>query len=338
MSQSVGVIGCGYWGKNLVRNFHQLGALAAICDSDPRRLQTLSTQFPGVKTCLSPIELYSDPGITAVAIATPAETHYELSKEALLAGRDVFVEKPLALTCEDGESIVNLAERTGRLLMVGHLLEYHFAILKLAEVVKRGDLGDILYVYSNRLNLGKVRREENILWSFAPHDVSVLLMLLREMPTEVRATGGNYLQKNVADVTITNLTFPSGARAHIFVSWLHPYKEHKLVVIGSNKMAVFDDTATQGKLRVYDKGIDWVDGQPIARATAETTLFYQEGEPLRNECQHFLEAIRTGAQPRTDGHNGLRVLRVLEASQKSLENGGMVVKLEVPGREVAVGY
>jgi UDP-2-acetamido-3-amino-2,3-dideoxy-glucuronate N-acetyltransferase len=195
-----------------------------------------------------------------------------------------------------------------------------------------------LYVYSNRLNLGKVRREENILWSFAPHDVSVLLMLLREMPTEVRATGGNYLQKNVADVTITNLTFPSGARAHIFVSWLHPYKEHKLVVIGSNKMAVFDDTATQGKLRVYDKGIDWVDGQPIARATAETTLFYQEGEPLRNECQYFLEAIRTGAQPRTDGHNGLRVLRVLEASQKSLENGGMVVKLEVPGREVAVGY
>lgn len=324
----VAVVGCGYWGKNLVRNFSQLGSLRLICDSDPKSLQTQGALYPKVEVTDSFANVLADQEIQAVVLATPAARHYEQVKQALLAGKDVFVEKPLALHHGEGADLVNLASERGAILMVGHILEYHPAVSLLKEIIQRGDLGEILYLYSNRLNLGKVRQEENILWSFAPHDISVICSLLGAEPIEVSASGGSYLQSGIADVTITNLTFAAGVRAHIFVSWLHPYKEQKLVVVGSRKMAVFDDTAREGKLKIYDKGIEWRAGQPVPRQTSETTLFFEELEPLRLECEHFLARIQDRQQPLTGGQSALTVLRVLEGCQISLERGGSSLRLD----------
>jgi UDP-2-acetamido-3-amino-2,3-dideoxy-glucuronate N-acetyltransferase len=252
-----------------------------------------------------------------------------------MAGKDVFVEKPLALNVPEAERLVALAESKRRVLMVGHLLEYHPAIRKLKDLVDAGELGDIHYIYSNRLNLGKVRKEENILWSFAPHDISVILLLVGHLPEWTSTTGESYLQHDVPDVTMTCLAFPGKARAHIFVSWLHPSKEQKLVVIGSRKMAVFDDVVRESKLKIFDKGIEWLHGEPVVRQTAESTLFFPETEPLREELSHFVECVRRRSAPKTDGRNGVRVLRVLEACQRSLERGGQPVRLEAT--PVAVG-
>jgi UDP-2-acetamido-3-amino-2,3-dideoxy-glucuronate N-acetyltransferase len=275
--------------------------------------------------------------VDAVVLATPAALHYEQARAALLQDKHVFVEKPLALHYREGQALVELAEARGLVLMVGHILEYHPGIVLLNEIVRRGDLGRLWYVYSNRLNLGKVRQEENILWSFAPHDISVISTIVGAEPELVSSMGSNYLQAGIADVTVTNLVFPEGVRGHVFVSWLHPYKEQKLVVVGDRRMAVFDDAAKEGKLKVYDKGIDWREGVPVPRQTSETVLFFDTTEPLKLECQHFLNAVRTGAIPTTDGRNGLRVLRTLEASQMSLERGGMPVALsEVAEQEPAV--
>jgi UDP-2-acetamido-3-amino-2,3-dideoxy-glucuronate N-acetyltransferase len=250
-----------------------------------------------------------------------------MAEAALLAGKDVFVEKPLALRYRDGEKLVQFAEKANRILMVGHLLEYHPAILKLKELIDKGELGKIQYVYSNRLNLGRVRREENILWSFAPHDIAVILRLIGELPLEVSATGGAYLQPNIADVTVTNLHFDNGVRAHIFVSWLHPYKEHRLVVIGSKKMAVFNDLAAAGKLLLYDQGIEWVNGEPVPRKNPETNVEFDAIEPLKAECLHFLHSIETRSRPRTDGSSALDVLSVLQACQRSLQTHGALIQL-----------
>ena len=233
----------------------------------------------------------------------------------------------------EGEKLVDLARRKQQILMVGHILEYHPGILKLEELVKKGELGKINYVYSNRLNLGKFRKEENILWSFAPHDISVILLLLGEMPLEVSAHGGNYLQQEIADVTVTNMHFAGGARAHIFVSWLHPYKEQKLVVVGDKKMAVFDDVAPQDKLLLFEHRIDWIDRIPVPRKEDAKVIEFSFTEPLREECAHFVESIASRRLPRTDGEEGLRVLRILEASQESLKNNGRVVSLLRPTLE-----
>ena len=240
---NLAVVGVGHWGKNLVRNFHDLGALTALCDADESIETNYKRQYPGVKFYRKLGELLSDPSITAVALATPAVTHYEMAKEVLLADKDVFVEKPLSIDVKHGEELVRLAEAKGRILMVGHILQYHPAILKLQHLIRDGALGKINYVYSNRLNIGKIRTEENILWSFAPHDISVILSLLNEMPSRVACHGSAYLNRDVYDVTLSHFDFPSGVQAHIFVSWLHPVKEQRLVVVGSEKMAVFDDTA-----------------------------------------------------------------------------------------------
>lgn len=323
----VGLVGCGYWGRNLARNLHQLGRLAAVCDSDPQVLAKLRADYPGLRLERGFERLLKRSDVRAVAVAAPAAQHYELVRRALEAGKDVFVEKPLALRVAEAEDLVALARRAKRVLMVGHILEYHPAILKLAELVRAGELGEIHYVYSNRANLGKVRREENILWSFAPHDISVILLLLGTLPETAQTSGQHFLQHDVADVTLTFLSFPGQARAHVFVSWLHPFKEQKLVVIGSRKMAVFDDVVKESKLRLYDKGIEWRNGQPVIRQTAESTLFFSENEPLREELLHFLECVETRATPRTDGASGLRVLRVLDACQRSLEQGGVPVAL-----------
>jgi UDP-2-acetamido-3-amino-2,3-dideoxy-glucuronate N-acetyltransferase len=324
---SLALLGCGYWGKNLARNLHQLGSLVWVCDPDPAILKTVKASYPGVRTARAFDRVLEDKGVKAVVIAAPAEQHHTLAKRALLSGKDVFVEKPLALRVEDAQELVELAARRKRVLMVGHILEYHPAIRKLKDLVDSGELGEIHYLYSNRLNLGKVRQEENILWSFAPHDISVILLLLGALPEWASTAGQHYLQHQVADVTMTCLGFPGKARAHIFVSWLHPFKEQKLVVIGSRKMAVFDDVVKEGKLKIYDKGIEWKDGRPVIRQTAESTLFFPEMEPLREELLHFLDCVKTRKTPRTDGENGLRVLRVLDACQRSLGQDGQPVRL-----------
>ena len=324
---NVAVIGSGYWGKNLVRNFNELGVLHTICDKDVRILRSFQERYPDVEFQTSFEAVIRDPSVDAVAIATPAETHYELAKRALLADKDVFVEKPLALLVEDAEDLYDLSTNRDRKLMVGHVLLFHPAIIKLKEIIDSGELGKINYIYSNRLNLGKFRSEENILWSFAPHDISVILYLLEEMPSHIVAQGGNYLNRDIADVTISVLSFKSGVKGHIFVSWLHPNKEQKLVVVGDKKMAVFDDTLPEGKLRVHNKGVDWVNRQPVPRKNKAKSVAIDPYEPLRAECEHFLKCIESGITPRTDGMNGIQVLKVLNSCQDSLENNGSVVEL-----------
>jgi UDP-2-acetamido-3-amino-2,3-dideoxy-glucuronate N-acetyltransferase len=326
---AVGLAGCGAWGANVARNLHQLGHLAVLCDSRKAALERAQAACRGVRGTTRFQRLLDDESLQAIAVATPAETHFAMARAALLAGKDVFVEKPLALDVRQAEELVALARKNKRILMVGHLLEYHPAIRKLKDLVAAGDLGDIHYLYSTRVNLGRVRKEENILWSFAPHDVSVILLLLDAMPEWASTNGQHYLQHEIADVTMTCLGFPGRPRAHIFVSWLHPYKEQKLVVIGSRKMAVFDDVVKEGKLKIFDKGIEWSkDGEPVTRQTAETTLFFPEKEPLLEELAHFVDCVRTRRTPRTDGQNGLRVLRVLDACQRSLSAGGQPIWLD----------
>lgn len=322
------VIGAGYWGRNLVRNFAQLKVLHTICDNDENRLKQMEKDYPEVNKIMVFGEVLGNDEIDAVVIAAPVEQHYHLTKEALLAGKDVFCEKPLALTVEEGVELTTLAQKNKRILMVGHLLEYHPAVMKLKELVDKGELGKINYIYSNRLNLGKIRREENILWSFAPHDISIILLLLNEMPTEISAQGGNYLHTQIADITVTNLIFKSGVKSHIFVSWLHPYKEQKLIVIGDKKMAVFDDVAKEDKLLLYPHKIDWIDRIPVPKKEHAQKVDFEMKEPLHEECLHFLHCLKTRQTPKTDGNNGVKVLKVLQASQLSLENNGMVVALE----------
>lgn len=317
----VAVAGCGHWGRNHVRNFAELGALVAVHDVDPAAAQNAATAF-GVPV-VSWAAVLDDPDVDAVVIATPAAQHADMAREALLAGKDVFVEKPLALDTHDGQAVVDLAESLGRVLMVGHLLHYHPAFLKLAELVHGGRLGKLQYLYSNRLNFGKFRREEDILWSFAPHDVSMILHLVGSEPETVETMASAYLQKEIADVTTTHLTFRDGTFAHIFVSWLHPFKEHKLVVVGDQGMAVFDDAAPWAdKLRFYAHAVAWHDGAPEPTRAEPETVPLEEAEPLRMECAHFLDCVRTRARPRTDGREGLRVLSVLQSARESMMRRG----------------
>lgn len=333
--KKIAVVGCGHWGKNLIRNFHTLGALTHVCDANEGALQTMQDQYPGVGVCRDYKQLLTSDEVDGVVIAAPAEQHASMAEAALLAGKDVFVEKPLALRYRDGERLVRLAEQTKRVLMVGHLLEYHPAVSRLKELIDDGELGRIQYIYSNRLNLGRVRQEENILWSFAPHDIAVILRLVGDVPLEVIATGGAYLQPNIADVTVTNLLFDHGVRAHIFVSWLHPYKEQRLVVVGSKKMASFNDTAETDKLMLYDQGIEWVDGALTPRKGSGTPVEFDTSEPLTAECLEFIECMETRRQPKTDGASALRVLEVLQASQRSLQTQGQPVQLTNSQLEVA---
>jgi UDP-2-acetamido-3-amino-2,3-dideoxy-glucuronate N-acetyltransferase len=320
---SVAVIGCGYWGKNLVRNFKELGALAAICDMSEVAAKAMSAAHGVPARGLA--DLLSDPTIKGVAIATPAETHYAIAKAAMEAGKAVFVEKPLALDLAEAEALAEQAERLGSVLMVGHLLQYHPAFLAIKDIVRKGDLGRVQYVYSNRLNLGKVRREENILWSFAPHDISMILSLMGGEPESVLCSGAAFLHNVIADVTTTHMDFPGGAQAHIFVSWLHPFKEQKLVVVGEKGMAVFDDGEPwTGKLKLYPHHIDWIDGRPQPVKADPVPVKLDEAEPLKLECSHFLERIAKGDPARTDGAEGVRVLKVLHAADRSLKEGRTV--------------
>ncbi|MDA3833311.1 MAG: Gfo/Idh/MocA family oxidoreductase [Spirochaetales bacterium] len=319
-NKNIAVVGTGYWGKNLVRNFHSLEALHTVCDTNPDTLRSFIEQYPGVQGAGSFSELLVNPEIKGIAISTPAETHANLARQAMLAGKDVYVEKPLCLSEQEGDELNSIAKYHNRILMVGHLLWYHPVVLKLKALVDSGALGRLQYIYSNRLNMGLLRREENVLWSFAPHDVSVILGLTGEMPVSVRAQGGNYLHQNIADTTVTLMNFASGVRAHIFVSWLHPFKEQKLVVVGDKQMAVFDDTIPwEEKLKLYPHTIDWIDNVPVANKAEAQCVEVPQDEPLRAECLHFIECIQQRKQPRTDAQEGLQVLRVLNACQASLE-------------------
>jgi UDP-2-acetamido-3-amino-2,3-dideoxy-glucuronate N-acetyltransferase len=327
MGSNIAVVGVGYWGKNLVRNFYDLGALGALCDGQESVEANYRRQYEGLRFYRDFGAVLADPAITGIALATPAVTHYEMAKAALEAGKDIMVEKPLAIDVRHGEELVRLAAAKGRILMVGHILQYHPAILKLRKLIQEGSLGKINYLYSNRLNIGKIRTEENILWSFAPHDISVMLSLLNEMPARVSCKGGGYLNPSVYDVTLSHFDFPSGVQAHIFVSWLHPVKEQRLVVVGSEKMAVFDDTA-EHKLVLYPHKVEWRNRIPTAVKANGEVVALEDREPLREECQHFLDCIETRTAPVSDGAEGLRVLRVLDACQRAVVNGTIDVPAE----------
>tara|TARA_B100001123_G_C15301148_1_gene1021081 strand:+ start:872 stop:2401 length:1530 start_codon:yes stop_codon:yes gene_type:complete len=315
------LIGAGHWGKNLARVFHGLGILKAICESSEEILLIQAAQYPDVDTTTSFDEILASPDINAIALATPAEKHYLMAKKALLAGKHVFVEKPLSITVQEGEDLVKISKQIGRVLFVGHILQYHPAVKIVKRMLQDGELGKLQYIYSNRLNLGKIRREENILWSFAPHDISVILSLVGKEPIDVIATGTNILHPEIADTTITNMNFPSGVGAHIFVSWLHPFKEQKLVIIGDHKMLVFDDTAPiDQKLMLYPHQILWKRGVPVSEKKDGYSIDLSKDwvEPLISECRAFIYAIN-GKPAFTDGEEGLRVLKVLQRAQLSMD-------------------
>jgi len=323
---NIAVVGAGYWGKNLVRVFHQLGTLRLVCDTNKDNLQRTKKEYPELEITDDFSKVLEDDEIKAVVIATPAITHFKLAKLAFINQKDVFVEKPLALSVKEGRELVNLAKKKRKILMIGHLLFYHPAFVELKRRVKKGELGKIRYIWSNRLNFGKLRREENVLWSFAPHDISLIVDLLG-MPSCVQALSKSYLQHNIPDITLTFLKFKGDRAAHIFVSWLNPFKEQKLAVIGSKKMAVFDDQA-KDKLVMYSHKVKWDKNNfPQAIKDEGKVIKIKNKEPLLEEAKHFLECIKKRKKPMTDGQEGLMVLEVLDACQRSLEKRGKIINI-----------
>jgi predicted dehydrogenase len=320
----VGVVGLGYWGPNLARNFDRLPetALRWICDGSDASRARWAPHFPNTKVSADLDELLADPELDAVVIATPVPTHAALARRVMEGGKHCFVEKPVAQSVADAEAVAAAAKETGRVLMVGHLLEYHPGVEKLKQIADSGDLGELHYLYSNRLNLGKLRADENALWSLGAHDVSVVLLLAGEEPTEVEAFGESYMRAGVEDVVFCYLRFPSGIAAHLHLSWLDPHKERRLTVVGSQRMATFDDMELEGKVTVYDKGFDQnfdSFGEYIARSGDIWSPRVPNDEPLRIECKHFADAVKNGTEPRSGAASGVRVVRVLEELQKSLD-------------------
>jgi predicted dehydrogenase len=321
----VAVVGLGYWGPNLARNFAALpgSELRWLCDADENALAQVGAALRGPRTTTSLDEVLEDPQVDAVALATPVPTHADLAVRVLQAGKHCFVEKPLAQDVARAEAAVEAARESGKVLMVGHLLEYHPGVRKLKEIAESGDLGDIHYIYSNRLNLGVLRADENALWSLGAHDVSVVLYLAGgEEPYECEARGESYMQPGIEDVVFCYLRFPSGWAAQLHLSWLDPHKERRFTVVGSRKMATFDDMDLERKVTVYDKGFDervGSYGEYITRSGDIWSPRIPAVEPLRVECEHFVDCVRDGTTPRSDGASGLRVVRVLEALQQSLD-------------------
>jgi predicted dehydrogenase len=322
---TVGVVGLGYWGPNIARNLAAIAGceLRWLCDSDPAKRERLAGSFPGAQTTGELDRLLQDDELDAIVLATPVPTHAELAVRVAQAGKHCFVEKPLATNAADAQAAVAAAAIAGKLLMVGHLLEYHPAVARLKQLIEEGELGSLYYLYGNRLNLGVLRANENALWSLGAHDVSVVLHLIGEEPEDCQAQGASYVRKGVEDVVFCFLRFPSGIVAHLHLSWLDPHKERRLTVVGERRMATFDDMLVEGKLAVYDKGFDedtrsW--GEYITRSGDVFSPQIPNSEPLRLECEHFVECVRSGQTPRSDGHSGLRVVRVLEQLQQSLDS------------------
>lgn len=324
----VALVGHGRWGRNIARNLHALGALGLVVDAAAEARSAAATAYTGVRVADS---IDAVPTGWPVAIAAPAAEHGRLVRHFLERGHDVFVEKPLALTVQEGAALAKLADDAGRVLMVGHLLHYHPAVQTLYGLVDDGTLGRLRTLYSRRLNLGRFRREENILWSFAPHDISVLLRLVGRAPQRVIAAGGAYLHPRIADTTVTQLLWESGVHAHIHVSWLHPIKEQRLVVIGEDAMAVFDDRAPTDKLMLYRHGVRWRDGRPEPVPADGEPVAVPDGEPLRAEMQAFLRACtERGWRPPSDAGEALRVLSVLDAAERSLRAEGLPMGIAAP--------
>jgi UDP-2-acetamido-3-amino-2,3-dideoxy-glucuronate N-acetyltransferase len=322
-SPSVAAIGCGYWGKNIVRNFAELGALRAVCDADHSVAAQFAAKY-GVPALSLP-EILADSSLDGVAFASPAALHTEHAGGALRAGKHVFVEKPLALTVPEGRALARLARERGRILMVGHLLQYHPLVLELIALVRAGRLGEIKHIYSNRLNIGKVRTEEDVIWSFAPHDLSVILAILDAAPEAVSVEATSILDPKIADIANIHMTFAGGVTGRVFVSWLNPYKEQRLSVIGTKAHAVFDDTVKwEDKLLLYDHKVEYRGGRPEAIKAEPVRVTVEQREPLREECAHFLQSISSGTAPRTDTTEALRVLSVLDAATRSLKTGRSV--------------
>jgi len=314
----IGLIGAGYWGKNILRNLYELGVLGICCDPDIKAIASLKKNFSDIRFSQSFKEALEDQQIKAVAIATPAKTHYQVAKKALLCKKDIFIEKPLAMTVKEGSELMYLARKNKRILMVGHILHYHPAVIKLKELISRGALGKIQYIYSNRLNIGKLRTEEDILWSFAPHDISAILMLVGDNPCKVSCYGGDYINRGIYDTTLTALEFKNGVKGHIFVSWLHPFKEQKLIVVGSKAMAVFDDMKNE-KLVLYKHKIEWKNGRiPVAHKADYEVIKTAKIEPLRAELKHFIQCVKNRNNPDSDAGEALRVLKVLSMCESSL--------------------
>lgn len=331
----VALVGYGYWGPNLARNFHEMqdAELAWICDINTDVLPHAARRYPTARTTDEYARVIAS-DVDAVAIATPARTHYALAREALEANKHVFVEKPLTMSSGEAEHLIALAEARGRVLMVGHVFEYNPAVRTVKRLLEAGALGDLYYVYSTRVNLGRVQSDINALWSIAPHDISILLYLLGEMPVEVSARGGTYLNGTVEDVVFLDLRFPNGVLAHVHASWLDPSKVRQMTLVGSKRMVVYDDVASEGKVKVYDKGVY----RKQAGVYGEFQYKVHSGdihiprielvEPLWVELEHFVACVRAGERPLTDGYSGLRVVRVLEAAQASLAQQGAVVRVE----------
>jgi len=331
----IGQVGVGNWGKNLLRNFASLPdcQVVAVSDISENVLQRVAKQYPETERFREAEKLIDSPKVDAVVIATEPVTHFPLAKRALEQGKHVFVEKPMTLLPEESLELVELAESKGKILMVGHLLEYHPAYLKVKEYVDSGELGEVYYIYSTRVNLGVIRRNENALWSLAPHDISVALMLMRAEPERVVCTGQSFLQPGIEDVVFLNLHFPDGRMAHVHVSWLDPHKIRNLTVVGSHKMAVLDDMMASEKIRIYDKGVELP--EKYASYTESLTLrigdihipYVEMREPLRVECQQFVDSVRTNTPPPSDGRDGLKVVKILAAADRSLKNKGEPVSL-----------
>jgi predicted dehydrogenase len=335
MAVEVAVVGVGGWGKNLARNYAQMpeANLRYICDLDKAKLDQATRQYPGTRMTSNFTEMLEDKDLQAVIIATTAPAHYPLAKQALLAGKDVYVEKPFTLDVGHAEELIRLAEESKRILMVGHLLEYHPVVVRLKDMIRNGELGQVYYIYAQRLNLGTVRGDENALWNFAPHDISSILYMLGQEPTDVSARGQSYLQRGIEDVVFLSLNFANKAMAHIQVSWLDPHKTRKITIVGSRKMAVFDDLDANEKLRIYDKGAQIsTDYDSFAeyvglRFGDILVPYIKVSEPLRLECLHFVDCVNKRRKPVSDGHDGLRVVKVLDAAQRSLKANGEPVKI-----------
>lgn len=333
----VGQIGIGYWGPNLLRNLLALSntRVTIVADLHQGRLAEVQRNGAGLQTTTDYRDVLRSVEVDAVVIATPAGVHAQMAREALLAGKHVLVEKPLAMSVAECEELIEIAERRERVLMVGHTFLYNAAVRWLKQYLDNGDLGQVLYLYSQRLNLGRVRQDVNALWNFGPHDVSIILYLLGEIPIEVSARGFDYVQTGIADVVFMTLVFPDGTGAHVHISWLDPQKVRRVTIVGSRKMVVYDDTKPDAKLTLYDRGVDKMptaDSPRDFRNFAEFQFLLRSGdvvipalkfpEPLRVECAHFIECVQTGQRPLTDGHHGLAVVRVLEAAQRSMRQGG----------------
>src|SRR5213592_4752349 len=339
-SLRVAVIGAGYWGPNLVRNLNEAPGAdpVAVADLSDERLETIHKRFPAVRTTKDHRELFADPPIDAVCIATPVGTHRRLSEEAFAAGKHVFVEKPIAATIEDAEAIIRASERAQKTLIVGHTFVYNPAVVNVRERIARGDLGKIYYVDSQRVNLGLHQFDTNVLWDLGPHDVSITLYWLNEEPQWVQSVGACYVQPDIEDVVFLTMGFPSGAIAHAHLSWLAPSKLRTMTVIGSKQMAVYDDVQAVERVKVYDFGVESLSSEELRRS-------YRAGdirsprvpitEALQVEMRHFVECVQGGKKPRSDGEAGLRVVRVLEAGMRSLRSGGARVPYAAPAEAVA---